>query len=475
MTNYYLRVEAVNLGAFIYDTQDLSTERGGSLLLLAAIDRVKDKFLSKGDEIIMCGASIGLLSFQADGPDDAEKRRQDVETLLRDDEQLKHASFVVDIQPALVDFKHDSEALLARNRWRQMTMPSMAYPGEGKSVCKEDRVRPAAPNSTMSASVSVRREYGKTQKQGFYKGLLADDKLPNRFAQDLGAIAKNKTMGNLDGKLAVFYADGNGFSTLRDKVVKDATDLTKFANAISEKRMALVAKLFKTAVPSSKWKGSDGSGEYFRMETLLWGGDELIWVVPAWLGWDLARYFFRETRDWKLASGEPLTHAAGLVFCHQKAPISRITQLAKDLADMVKEKVKSADQTTNGIAYLALESFDNAGLDLDAFWDGYLPKDFNGSDWVLTLDTSRLEALERSSNEFSNEVKAKIAKSKVYEASRHIEMGARHGLALPPSLPELFGTDREGADLTVLHLSLLWDYVDEEFDWCQPENQENQA
>ena len=37
---YYLRVEGVNLAHFVYDTQDLSTVRGGSLLLLRAVDEV---------------------------------------------------------------------------------------------------------------------------------------------------------------------------------------------------------------------------------------------------------------------------------------------------------------------------------------------------------------------------------------------------------------------------------------------------
>lgn len=37
MTKYYLWVEALNLDSFVYDTNDISTIRGGSFLLLRAI------------------------------------------------------------------------------------------------------------------------------------------------------------------------------------------------------------------------------------------------------------------------------------------------------------------------------------------------------------------------------------------------------------------------------------------------------
>lgn len=38
---FYLRVEAVNLSHFINDTKDLSATRGGSLLLLEAMEEVE--------------------------------------------------------------------------------------------------------------------------------------------------------------------------------------------------------------------------------------------------------------------------------------------------------------------------------------------------------------------------------------------------------------------------------------------------
>jgi hypothetical protein len=39
----FLRIEGMNMSTFVEDTQDLSTIRGGSLLLLHAIERVEKR------------------------------------------------------------------------------------------------------------------------------------------------------------------------------------------------------------------------------------------------------------------------------------------------------------------------------------------------------------------------------------------------------------------------------------------------
>ena len=55
---YYFRVEAVNLYNTIFDTNDISTTRGGSFLLLNAVERLKE--LDRLEPISI-GASAGLL------------------------------------------------------------------------------------------------------------------------------------------------------------------------------------------------------------------------------------------------------------------------------------------------------------------------------------------------------------------------------------------------------------------------------
>lgn len=100
----------------------------------------------------------------------------------------------------------------------------------------------------------------------------------------------------------------------------------------------------------------------YRLETLLWGGDEVIWVVPAWHGWKTLTLFYQQSKHWEFV-GHKLTHAAGIIFCHHNAPIHRIITLAKDLAELAKEKSRKENQ----FAYLVLESFDHVGRNLRTF------------------------------------------------------------------------------------------------------------
>ncbi len=99
------------------------------------------------------------------------------------------------------------------------------------------------------------------------------------------------------------------------------------------------------------------------METLLWGGDEIVWVTPAWRGWRLLTMFYESAKAWQLL-GKSVTHSAGLVFCHHKAPIHEIVHLAKELNGMVKEKGRR-QKARNLFAYQVLESFDHIGRALD--------------------------------------------------------------------------------------------------------------
>lgn len=84
------------------------------------------------------------------------------------------------------------------------------------------------------------------------------------------------------------------------------------------------------------------------------------------------RFFFDHTKDKQVGAwnwkGAPLSHAMGMVFCHHKAPIHRVTHLAKMLADKAKACLPSDVRNQRDLAaYVVLESFDHAGLDLDDY------------------------------------------------------------------------------------------------------------
>ncbi len=128
---FYLRLEAVNLANFISDTEDLSTVRGASLVLLDMVAKLTTKPEYHGKLTkISSGASTGLFSFDADSDKAAEDLRDLVECDLNRDYCIKHATFVVDVRAATSDFQADRERLIALNRWRQMRQPSVAVPSQ---------------------------------------------------------------------------------------------------------------------------------------------------------------------------------------------------------------------------------------------------------------------------------------------------------------------------------------------------------
>lgn len=395
-TGFLIRVEGVNHSQFILDTADLSTVRGGGLLLLNAIEQVA-KALGTGCETISSGASAGL--FRVPGADltDAVKQK------LRDElnkEPFAHASFVVAAIRETDNFSADNETLIALNRHEQMTQPALQVPaagegqGQGQGVCAIDRIRPAVKQAkvkeedvVLSASVDARRAHGLEKKQLFYTDTLSKTFDPKqssphgelaqriknaklRFADDFSDIADNKDQGGLHGKIAVFYADGNSFG-LHQRNPKDAKALSAWDSHIKTLRRDLLAQLIEPYFAEA-----DNKGEKIRFETLLWGGDELLFVVPAWKGLALAQAFLDATQGWKYPvnpalSGKPLTHAMGLVFCHSNTPIGRVSQLARSLGDRAKT---DAGRDVNSLHAVVLESFDHVG----ANWGDYLTRTYRG-------------------------------------------------------------------------------------------------
>lgn len=393
MSEWLLRVEGVNLDNFVYDTQDLSTARGGGLLLLDAIGMVGKKF---GDLLpISTGASSGLFSFQSA---EGQSLRKEVDAFLRTDPLLRHATFVVDVAAASESFNADVETLIAKNRWRQMLSPSLAVPrteDTGKTVCPIDLVRPASEKTAqpVSPSVLTRRDYGRKQKQKFYTSELSElavdgdgayseqvrSAIATRdFAQHLEELTTDRHRGNLNRKMAVIYVDGNSFGAIQSGL--ERPELSAWDSTLKRYRRTLLAELLDTFPSDSGWhtEGADGK---WRFETLLWGGDEHLWVVPAWKGWETLRFFYERSRHWQF-EGTPLKHAAGLVFCHHNAPIQRVVALAKSLA----EKAKDLDRTESLFAYQVLESFDYIAGDLDDYRKTRVPAGESVEKLILRAD-----------------------------------------------------------------------------------------
>ena len=405
-------------------------------------------------------------------------------------------------------YQEDRERLAALVRWRQMCSPTVAFPSvkfepvtvenDGKEtkrrVCELDYVRPAAQCSedwingrkrAVSDSSYSRYQYGFWGKSDqWYEDVTGLKGLP-LFTHHFQELAEKYSGDedpnpNIEGKLAVIYLDGNHFGRLQGEHCKTPSDQMAFDRKLREEYQAgalcyLLEKIRNDPAwiaeitvdenhPFPECRNGD-TIEKIRLETLLWGGDELIWVAPAWRGWWLLGEFFRlveggfDGKPWSFR-GNPLTFAAGLVFCHNTAPIYRIKELAHQLAEIVK----STSREKNMAAYQVLESFDMAGPDLGALRSRRRP-DVVREEEMLIEGEKMLDI-----GKYFQEVKDRVPKRALYravqclysdpkEVARRIEaLDAELDPGARDCLECLKACFSEGHGMW-LHLLELWDYL----------------
>lgn len=374
MPKYYMRVEAVNIANFVYDTHDISTIRGGSYLLLDSIESLSKKFEGQLTPITTA-ASQGLFCFEPTGTDheDAIKKiKKNVLSHLQN-ETGGHATFVIAIQEETGNFEQMLALLESQIRRQQWRMPTIAIPKRGVTAkacyldgwrpgIKKYQVDPNIKDAWTSESTTFRRGKGKELKNKFFSKLLDDENyLGDISTKDLGELALDPSKGVLNGKIAFIHVDGNKFGSIRRNLCKTEKDRKGFDVRYQEDfRKSFLKELLNRAKDNLDFqtKGSDGKTA-LRLEILLWGGDEMTLVVPAWQGWQVIRLFYDLAHNLEF-EGTPLTHRATIIFCHHNAPILLIRQLAEDMLDLTKEDIGAGSDhaSADAIHYLVLESFD---------------------------------------------------------------------------------------------------------------------
>ncbi len=467
---WYLRMEAVNLCNFVYDTQDLSTIRGGGHILLSAVEEVREKYDSFLEKI-SSGASVGLFAIKEDTK--AEDAVKEIRKFLTSDDDFKHATFVVNAvkETGTDNYRRDLERLMAANRWQQMRSPSYAVPSDKSSstVCEVDLIRPTFDGKKISRSVNQRRKKGlEGKRKDFYEKISGYDVKGKLFVNDLDQLTGDGKKP-LHHKMAVIYIDGNGFGKIQDDKCKSPDTHEEFDNHLSKKYKEFMCELFQH-IDNNKRDWFTPNGAY-RLETLLWGGDERMWVVPAWKGWELLQFFFEHTRDWHFDKTEKrrLTHAAGIVFCHHKAPIHRITALARGLADQAKIAVS---RSRNAFAYQILESFDHVGRDLAGFRAERCPSGettaslvLGGNDMGRIAEAfGKLHSTEFSTSRLHRVVSALLAPGEpsrvmadelIEELKKELSIADSNSENILNTLEPLLG----GKRTMWVHLAELWNYI----------------
>lgn len=385
---FYLRIEAVNLDNSIFDTYDISTIRGGSFMLLNAIDNLEGKF---GLINIGSAASVGWFKFEAENENAAELTRKKAMDKL-EEETGEFATFVSSIIPAGMpdQFNYLMHQLTALCRRQQYQKPTFAWPSLDQSSknaeCELDGVRPAAHTIMkglnelkVSRAVYIRREEGRRLRKTIYEKICNIDGL--EFTDDLEELSKNTGGGALEGKIAFFHIDGNRFGRIRDAVCLTESDLLEFQKYVQyEVRRKALSAILQKAKKDNAIQNKKGQ---IRLETLMWGGDEIELIVPASCAMTVMETFFDATANVRFRN-ITLTHTLGVVFCHHNLPILQIRQYAKQLCELAKnglpKNINDLNDKANCFTFLNMNTYDQVTRKVIDFFNTYYtpanPEDF---------------------------------------------------------------------------------------------------
>ena len=348
-------------------------------------------------------------------------------------------------------------------------------------------IRKGNDSARISQSVKDRRDYGIKQKRTFYAATVpAIGSLNLEFANELDEITSRSDLGkddplkHLDGKMAVIYCDGNKqgemAASLNRKQVGDFRDYTRSRQKeFLEDLLRRIALSRPKDAISNDWFLHDAQKHRHlaRLETLVWGGDDILLVVPAWQGWELIRLFFAHVtgavsgQEWHFPGvDKPFTYTAGVVFCNKKAPIHQMRDLAEDLF-IEGKKQDSGGELDNWLGYEVMESFDVAGDDIER-WRGLRLSSDPMDGRSLLLKPTQLEPvanLVRKVRELVDDPDSDVSRRQIERFARTMRLrskgdgefeGKVEGYLSSTWVGEL--NDMETRQ-KLYHLAALWDYI----------------
>lgn len=395
------RIAACNFDNTIFDTDDLSTIRGSSLFLLRFPDTVVQRLQRDYPDVeateISSGASELLFRFAA-----TPAAREIVEKFLsellarhpgNEAALWSRFTFVWAVEESGhgigQTFSRRLDHLIAQCNLRQYQQPTVMIPefhsdaqrqanGEATDatsvVCHLDGISPASPDLrqkslSVSRSVYQRRSYGRQAKQNFYGWELGDLNPADQFqfVQEFSLLAptaeelcREEIPESLRGKIALVYLDGNSFGRKRAELGTTAQGLQQFSTDVKAHRRDLLRTILASLVTTPGFTlpaEQDDSLPALRFETLLWGGDEVMWVLPAWLVWDFMGIVQKHLNDHSI--WRDLKHGAGVLIAPYKAPIRDLTALVRDLGDTAKT---GNGRGMNGVQIGLVKGFDLPGV-----------------------------------------------------------------------------------------------------------------
>jgi hypothetical protein len=390
----YLWVEGIDFSDFIDDTSQLSIIRGSSLALSELgnhIDGVGKPLFSGASSALFLSDEVGTLNTQGAGR--ALKRMRLVHGFGDHEDEAR----AIRIAAARARFAQVTGKFPREEVEKSASMCALTRRLAGSQIVKDltkDQINRLnlgldAEKPTISSSLSAqdRREYGKLARSKFLQSRSEFDDLHGlEFTSDLHELAQpSRSMGALplsvSGRMALFYADGNDFSSIRRTLGGSAADLANFSKDVNN---IVIGRALKSIINHLKKGAEDESlgttvhkakeaaqQHRLRFELLVCGGDEFCFIAPAWLGLELAQIFFSSVADANHC-GHALTFKAGLVFANSKSPIKPLRRAAEALADRAKigeqntiaiHAFESVQPTEQGFMTIREAIFENASPD----------------------------------------------------------------------------------------------------------------
>ena len=377
-------------------------------------------------------------------------------------------------------------AALQRARLAEVRVPYHDLSDFEPMVCQVDFVRPVGKGKRqridrdeageravlkLSTSVYDRRRFGMLKKQA----LIAEETDPaelsdaarlalaregRAFAMQMGSISEQAAppkglKQTLQDKVCVISLDGNGFGAIQDAALKlDDTIETQanFDRSLSDMRAKLISRVF-TEVIAAKGEGIPcdkeeavreelqdpicGGQKVIRFELLLWGGDEIMFVVPARVGWRVLEAIGDAAARLRVLD-KPVSFSVGAVFCHHDAPIVRVKALADGLCGHIKRLKPDDGGGRDGKAATlfmveVLESFDHVGTDLSAHLARRLPRPLGeklspGAEGAFAvLDCAELGALRLSAEALVAGTGGELSRGRLRQTAYALHRGAVPG------------------------------------------------
>lgn len=279
------------------------------------------------------------------------------------------------------------------------------------NVCSLDLVSPVGANSKsgeardlISESAKERRDFGRERKSDFYTFVL--DRGRSDKTRDLASFIREKNIVfsqtlddltvfefcnkdlvdfrkeglseddfadrklnlpmQLANKIALIYLDGNKFGKLfeackkQDEIAALSQQLQGFQSEMMAEILSWIMERGldpreNDMIAPTRYLEERGKSvpERVRFETLLWGGDEMMFAVPAWRAWELMgvieaalKKFMMTTKRDGITRSRLLSHGISLVFANVKTPIESLKSMAYQLADEAKINSSTAESSS---------------------------------------------------------------------------------------------------------------------------------